>query len=69
METSSYHSNQSSWTKTIKNTNIVQANVISMYAKFQLQPDNGKCQFPLFLHTSQWKLQVAIATRVLIRSK
>ena len=38
METSSYHSNQSSWTKTIKNTNFVQANVISMYAQFQLHP-------------------------------
>ena len=41
METSSYHSNQSSWTKKIKNTNFVQANVISMHAKFQLHPPYG----------------------------
>ena len=41
METSSYHSNQSSWTNIIKNTNFVQTNVISMYAKFQLHPPYG----------------------------
>ena len=38
METLSCHSNQSSGTRTIKHTNFVEANIISMYAKFQLHP-------------------------------
>ena len=38
METLSCHRNQSSGTRTIKNTNFVEANIISMYAKFQLHP-------------------------------
>ena len=38
METLSCHSNQSSGTRTIKNINFVEANIISMYAKFQIHP-------------------------------
>ena len=41
METISCHSNQSSYLTEIKNTNFVEANVLSMYAKFQLHPPYG----------------------------
>ena len=34
----SCHSNQSSYPTGMKNTNFVEANVLSMYAKFQLHP-------------------------------
>ena len=37
----SCHSNQSSYPTGIKNTTIVEANVLSMYAKFQLHPPYG----------------------------
>ena len=36
--TISCHSNQSSYPTGIKNTSFVEANVLSMYAKFQLPP-------------------------------
>ena len=39
--TISYHSNQSSNPTGIKNTTFVEANVLSMYAKFQLHPPYG----------------------------
>ena len=37
----SCHSNQSSYQTGIKNTIYVEANVLSMYAKFQLHPPYG----------------------------
>ena len=36
METLSCHSNQSAWATVIKNNSFVEANVMNMYAKFQL---------------------------------
>ena len=41
MGTISCHSNQSSYPTGIKNTTFVEANVLSMYAKFQLHPLYG----------------------------
>ena len=41
MGTISFHSNQSSYPTGIKNTTFVEANVLSMYAKFQLHPPYG----------------------------
>ena len=41
METISCHSNQSSYPTAIKNTTFVEANVLSMNAKFQLHPPYG----------------------------
>ena len=41
MEMSSCHSNESSWTVTIKYITFVEGNVLSMYAKFQLHPLYG----------------------------
>ena len=41
MGTISCHSNQSSYPTRIKNTTFVEANVLSMYAKIQLQPPYG----------------------------
>ena len=41
METLSCHSNESTWTMTIKNIICVEANVMNMYAKFQLHPHYG----------------------------
>ena len=35
------HSNQGSYPTGIKNTTVVEANVLSMYAKFQLHPPYG----------------------------
>ena len=41
MGTISCHSNQSSYPTGIKNKTFVEANVLSMYAKFQLHPPYG----------------------------
>ena len=41
MGTISCHSNQSSYPTGIKNTTFVEANVLSIYAKFQLHPPYG----------------------------
>ena len=41
MGTKSCHSNQSSYPTGIKNTTFVEANVLTMYAKFQLHPLYG----------------------------
>ena len=41
MGTISCHSNQSSYLTGIKKTSFVEANVLSMYAKFQLHPPYG----------------------------
>ena len=41
MRTISCHSNHSSYPTGIKNTTFVEANVLSMYAKFQLHPLYG----------------------------
>ena len=41
MGTISCHSNQSSYPTRMKNTTFVEANVLSMYAKFQLHPPYG----------------------------
>ena len=41
MGTISCHSNQSSYPTGIKNTSFVEANVLSMYVKFQLHPPYG----------------------------
>ena len=41
MGTISCHSNQSSYPTGIKNTTFVEANVLSMYAKFQIHPPYG----------------------------
>ena len=38
MGTISFHSNQSSYPTGIENTTFVEANVLGMYAKFQLHP-------------------------------
>ena len=42
MGTISCHSNQSSYPTGIKNTSYVEANVLSMFAKFRLHPPYGK---------------------------
>ena len=44
MGTISCHSNQSSYPTGIKNTIYVEANVLSMYAKFRLHPPYGFCE-------------------------
>ena len=41
MGTISFHSNHSSYPTGIKNTTFVEANILSMYAKFQLHPPYG----------------------------
>ena len=41
MGTISFNSNQNSYPTRIKNTTYIEANVLSMYAKFQLQPLYG----------------------------
>ena len=41
METLSCHSNERTWAMTIKNIIYVEANVMNMYAKFQLHPPYG----------------------------
>ena len=41
MGTISCHSNQTSYLTGIKNTTFVEANVLSMYAKFELHPPYG----------------------------
>ena len=41
MGTISCHSNQSFYPTRIKNTTFVEANVLSMYAKFQIHPPYG----------------------------
>ena len=41
MGTISCHSNQISYPTGIKNTTFVEANVLRMYAKFQLRPPYG----------------------------
>ena len=41
MGTISCHSNQSSYPTGIKNTTYIEANVLSMYAKFRLDPPYG----------------------------
>ena len=41
MGTISCHSNQSSYPTGIKNTTYVEANVLTMYAKFRLHPPYG----------------------------
>ena len=41
MGTISCHSNQRSYPTRIKNTTYVEANILSMYAKFQLHPPYG----------------------------
>ena len=38
METLSCHSNESTWAMTKKNILYVEANVMNMYAKFELHP-------------------------------
>ena len=38
MENLSYNSNQSAWATAIRNNILVGANVMNMYAKFQLHP-------------------------------
>ena len=51
MEPISCHNNQSSYTTRTKNIIYVEANVLSMYAKFQLHPHYGLCEedFLIFL--------------------
>ena len=41
MGTISCHSNQSSYPTGIKNTTFVEANVLNMYARFQVHPPYG----------------------------
>ena len=41
METFSCHSNESTWATTIKNIIYVEANVMNIYAKFQLHLPYG----------------------------
>ena len=41
METLSFHSNENTWAAAIKNIIYVEANIINIYAKFQLHPFNG----------------------------
>ena len=41
MESLSCHSNESTWATTIKNTIYLEANVMNIYAKFQLHPSYG----------------------------
>ena len=43
METLSCHSNESTWATAIKNTHFVEANVMNIFAKFQLHPLYGFC--------------------------
>ena len=41
METLSCHSNERTWATTIKNIIHVEANVMNIYAKFQIHPRYG----------------------------
>ena len=41
MKTLSCHNNQSSYPSGIENTTFIEANVLSMYAKFQFHPPYG----------------------------
>ena len=59
MENLSCNSNESIWATTIKNTIYVEANVINMYAKFQLHPPYGFWGEDFF---RKFTLYVAMAT-------
>ena len=62
-ETLSCHSNQSSGTRIIKNTNFVEANIISMYAKFQLHLPYSFWKENFLIFFRKFTLYVAIATK------
>ena len=55
MENISCHSNQSSYPTRIKNTNYVETNVLSMFAKFQLHPPYGVKFFKKLPFMSPWQ--------------
>ena len=64
METLSCHSNKSTWAMTIKNTIYVEANVMNMYAKFQLTASGEK----IFEHFfRKFTLHVAMASNQIQR--
>ena len=48
METLSCHSNESTWAMTIKNIIYIEANVMNIYAKFQLHPSYGASEKKIF---------------------
>ena len=62
METISYHSNKSTWVTTIKNIIYVEANVMNMYAKFQLHPSYGSWEEDFWIFFQKFTLYIAMAT-------
>ena len=60
METLSCHSNESTWAMTIKNVVYVEANVMDIYAQFQLHPPYGPEKKKIFFQ--KFSLSVAMAT-------
>ena len=63
METLSCHSNESTWATTIKNTIYVEANVLNMYAKFQLHPPYDFWDKGFWIFFRKFTLYVAMATK------
>ena len=53
METLSCHSNKSTWAMTIKNIIYVEADVINIYAKFQLHPPYGFWEADFWINISK----------------
>ena len=61
METLSCHSNQSTSAMIIKNIIYVEANVMNMYAKFQLHPPYGFWGEDFLIFFQKFTLYVAMA--------
>ena len=59
MENLSCHSNQSTWATIIKNLIYVEANVMNIYAKFQLHPQLLRGRF-FFFFFRKFSLSVAM---------
>ena len=62
METLSCHSNESTWATTIKNIIYVEANIMNMYAKFQLHPPYDFWGEDSWIFFQKFTLYVGMAT-------
>ena len=58
----SCHSNESTWAITIRNTIYVAANVMNIYAKFQLHPPYGLWEEDFWIFFRKFNLSVAMAS-------
>ena len=67
METLSCHSNESTWVTTIKHIIYVEANVMNIYAKFQLHPPYGFWGEDFWIFFRKVTLYVAMATNQIQR--